>query len=487
VRPTRWSGPADHLGPREPRRADPIEPARTPAARDAERLQRSVGGWRALARSAGATLLARVCVLALGVGFLVLLTRFLSLSEYGDYVYLVSLATLFAVAADGGVAAAVGPPVARGEHSARQAMVLALPIAAVTAVLSTAALITFAALTDDQRLNGLSLVVASVFVFLTPLLSLVLCLLRCTGRALVEGLVLATSAAAYAGAGVAAASRGHGVDVLLTLFLGQQMVALVLGGLVLRPSLRRVAGEPPAPPGSRRSLLQTSLVVMLGIVVMAICARLSLLVIARTGTADETGMLAAATRISEVGIMLGMTAGMALLPAIAHISVVRRARARRIVGWSAVSVLLASAAVGGGLAANADGVFATVFGSEYADAATAGALLAVGLPVFVLGPLMLGVLHALGEIRWRLASYAASVLIAIVGAVILVPGGGTAGAALSTLLAFVGLTAVATVGWLVHEGLAGSPGSLPRARRLSVRNAPGLLRSTPAVSRRGRP
>jgi hypothetical protein len=79
------------------------------------------------------------------------------------------------------------------------------------------------------------------------------------------------------------------------------------------------------------------------------------------------------------------------------------------------------------------------------------------------------------------------VLIAIVGAVILVPGGGTAGAALSTLLAFVGLTAAAAVGWLVHEGLAGSPGSLARARRLCVHNAPGLLRSTPAVSRRGRP
>lgn len=411
---------------------------------DAVRLERVIAGGGAIARSAGLTFGARVGSRTLSVLFLVVLTRFVSVEEYGDYAYLVGLAITFVVLSDSGVSLVLGREVARGERSAGEAVRLALPV--VVGAYGVASLLVLAVglATFPERLRGVALLATAGFVLAGGVFAFFSTLLRSTGRSAAEAALLLGTVGSFVVAGGAAAAAGAGVGALIALFLAKEVIGIAVALVLLTPSLAH-GSLSDAGKRARRAVLRAGLVLALGNVLMAGYSRVSLLVLANLEAAKETGIFAAASRIADVGIMLGSVVGFSLLPALARLSATAPGRARRLLVWTVACAAALSLLAAAATALLAPELVTLVFGERYASAAPAARILALGLPLFVLGPLLVGGLAALGE-GWALVhAHLAGALIAAPSALLLIPAAGVEGAALSMVLAYAGVTAVAAL------------------------------------------
>jgi O-antigen/teichoic acid export membrane protein len=194
------------------------------------------------------------------------------------------------------------------------------------------------------------------------------------------------------------------------------------------------AGAAPAmPPGALRVLLRRALPFGLLMLGFALFYRIDMVMLEWLAAPGELGRYAAAYRFLDAVIALAAALGGPLFPRLSSLAVAAPGEARRLleVGWRPLLAL--GLPLTAGTVLLADDLVALLFGAEFAGAAPLLRLLILGtLPLFWASVAN----HALiaADRVWPLVGvYAISALVNVAGNLLLIPGGGAAGAAVATL------------------------------------------------------
>jgi O-antigen/teichoic acid export membrane protein len=200
-------------------------------------------------------------------------------------------------------------------------------------------------------------------------------------------------------------------------------------------------------------------------IALVLLMRLPLAVLGNTGTDEEIALFSAAQRFGDAAILLATTSGFALLPGIAYLASAEPARARGLLRRA----LITAAAVGAALALvalpTAEPVMRVLFGPDFADGANLLRIVAAGMPGYaLLGVAWYALVAFHGEARLLLVGLA-SLPVAVLLCVVLVPNGaeGAAWTYVASLCLTAGLTLLALErqlrGSYIVEGVPAPPRS----------------------------
>lgn len=403
---------------------------------------------------AGPTVASRMGARIGTIVFLVVVSRWLDVQDYGDYSYLIGLALTVTVLADSGVSLVLGREVAAERVSAVEAVRAGLPIVAAVNGVAGVAVVVVGRLALGDSLNGIPVLGLGAFVALSGTFALVANVLRSQGGARDEAAIQLCITSGYAAVGIAVVVSGLGVGALMLCFAGKEIVGAA--ACAWRIKGWRGAGRPSARASwSPRTLLRQGLVLTAVNALFVGYARIALLVVANMDGSRETAMYGAASRFAELGMLLGSTVGFALMPALTReLGRTALVTARRV----AFGLFATGAILGASAFPFAGEIVPLVFGEAYADAVAPARVLLIGMPALLLAPYLSYTVFALHRrpvmVRMNVIGFG----VAAVCVVPLVGAWGALGAAIATVCAFTAAAAVGVRGLLGSErGIAKTP------------------------------
>jgi O-antigen/teichoic acid export membrane protein len=409
-----------------------------------------------------ATLVSRLIGKGLSFGFIVILVRQVSQTDFAAYSYLVALALTFSLLSDSGVAVVAGRDVARGDLGLAAAYRGGLNTVMGAGVIGALAVGAFGVVAPGPGIPPMALVFTAAFVLVSNVSNFQCDLLRGAGRLGLEGALQIVGGVLFVAVGTTIVVLGWGLVALMAAFTLKELLMVGIIQLAL-PSPRSA----PHTPGLGRSLLRIGIIMSAATTCLAILARLSLIVLSNVAPARETAHYAAAFRFGEIALMVCHTLGLGLLPYMSRrYAVDRKAGAR-------LALRLTALAVGACLLVTPLLVLITptvvtfVFGAEYAGAGVSAEILVGMLPILMLLILTWNALLADRRERSVLVAAIAGLAAAGASSTWIVAEGSGRSAALSALVSFAAVAVVCT--W-----------SLLRASAGGRRSAPPRLTSAPA-------
>jgi O-antigen/teichoic acid export membrane protein len=167
-----------------------------------------------------------------------------------------------------------------------------------------------------------------------------------------------------------------------------------------------------------------------------------LLLLANTSSATDVAQFAAPFRLADAALFLSIAAGFALLPGLAHVGETERPRALRLIRRSLGAAVVLALATSAALVPLAAELVSRLFGTRFESAAEPARVLVAGLAVYAVVGIGWYSLLALGRERFLLLLALGSAATSVVASAVLVPSGGSGGAA----VAYVGSLAVLALG-----------------------------------------
>jgi O-antigen/teichoic acid export membrane protein len=382
-----------------------------------------------IGRNVSALVAAQIATKAINLFVSVALVRWLGVDELGRYAYVLAFCFPFGALADFGLATLAIRDASRAPTQAPHVIAAARSTALTLACASSAAMVGLAlllghdgALTTAIGLGGLASIVSAL-----TMPSLVLL----TARERMDRLSLHRVAGATLSSAITVAvlAAGGGVVALLA----GALAASIVMSLFARVLTGDAGAAPAMPPGALRVLLRRALPFGLLMLGFALFYRIDMVMLEWLAAPGELGRYAAAYRFLDAVIALAAALGGPLFPRLSSLAVAAPGEARRLleVGWRPLLAL--GLPLTAGTVLLADDLVALLFGAEFAGAAPLLRLLILGtLPLFWASVAN----HALiaADRVWPLVGvYAISALVNVAGNLLLIPGGGAAGAAVATL------------------------------------------------------
>ena len=422
------------------------------------------GRRRRLALPVGAGALATMCSRLVGkglsFGFIVILVREVSTTDFASYSYLVALALTFSLLSDSGVSVVAGRDVARGDLGLAAAYRGGLTTVMGAGVVGALAVAAFGAVASGPGIPPLALVFTAAFVLVANVANFQCDLLRGAGRLGLEGALQIVGGVLFVVTGTVIVMSGLGLVALMAAFTIKELIMVGIVQLAL-PSPRSA----PHMPGLGRSLLRVGILMSIATTCLAILARTSLIVLSNVAPAAVTAHYAAAFRFGEIALMVCHTLGLGLLPYMSRRYAVDRAAGARF------SLRVIAVCVGGALLVTPLLVLVTptvvtfVFGAEYAGASVPAEILVGMLPILMLLILSWNALLADRRERSVLVASLAGVVAAGASATWIVSQADGRAAALSALVSFAAVAAVCTwsLFWTSASGRRSAPPRLSTA------------------------
>ena len=401
-----------------------------------------------------ATMCSRLIGKGLSFGFIVILVREVSQTDFASYSYLVALALTFSLLSDSGVSVIAGRDVARGDLGLAAAYRGGLTTVMGAGVLGALAVAAFGAVASGPGIPPLALVFTAAFVLVANVGNFQCDLLRGAGRLGLEGALQIVGGVLFVVTGTVIVVSGLGLVALMAAFTLKELVMLCIVQLAL-PSPRSA----PPMPGLGRSLLRVGILMSIATTCLAILARTSLIVLSNVASARETAHYAAAFRFGEIALMVCHTLGLGLLPYMSKRYAVDRTEGARL------ALRLTAVCVGAALLVTPLLVLVTptvvtfVFGSEYAGATVPAEILVGMLPILMLLILTWNALLADRRERPVLVAAIAGVVAAGGSALWIVHQGTGRAAAFSAVASFAAVALVCT--WSLFRASAGGKRSAP--------------------------
>lgn len=406
---------------------------------------------RSLLSASSLTVVSRACARLAQIAFVLVAARLLTIQEFAEYSYLLALAITFSMLADTGVALAAAREISNGTDALRRAFWSAQPLVAAGMVFAAAAVLVFGLVDSGPGTSGWPLVLVTAFVAANTLFNFWATMLRSVGRFRTEALLQTAGAAVFIGAAVGLLEAGQGLTAVLAVLCAKEIgSAMIAFGL-----LRREVGAPMWPGSAPvKRLLRIGVVLGLASSCLALAARIPLIVLGNTGSADQLAWLSAPQRITDAALVIGLTVGYALLPGISYLAGEEGERARRLINRTLWLLGSTSGAVGvlGVLFAHASVV--ALFGMHLEPATAAARVLFAAVPACVLLGVAWFALVALGGVRHVLVVGIVGVVCSAVLAAVLVGPGHDGGAAwaYTVSLTAMAVTAVGLIRGRLGDG-----------------------------------
>jgi O-antigen/teichoic acid export membrane protein len=360
------------------------------------RLARVTASDRTLLLKSSLTIASRVASKTAQLAWFVVAARLLSVDEFAQYGYVVSLALTFCVLGDAGVGTVVGREIASGHSAPGHAFWSAVPLVALVGCLVTVLFAGLLLIGSGPGVDAGSIAAAAAFILANRAFDLSSTSLRALGRIEFEaGLQLANAVLFVTLATVIAASGGTVTLVLLAL-AGKELASAAVAGVAIRRDVGHYVHVP-----LRRSLgmLASGLFMALASFGLSATTRVPLVVLGNLGSAAQVAYYSAAVRFADTAVTLSVTVGYGLLPGLANIQGRDLGRALRLV-WRTLGTLAAVAAVVAvPLVLLRHQLAELTFGASFRPAGDPLGVFFSGLPVFAVTGVAWFALLALGRER----------------------------------------------------------------------------------------
>ena len=330
---------------------------------------RATGGVAAMV---AARLVARV----LSVGLVVVLARRLSPESFAAYSYLLALAVAVSAVMDPGVGVTAGREVSSGRLDVAAAYRNGVVAVACAGSLAVAATLAVGVLDSGPGSSGWPLVFITLFIGVNALFNFQTGLLRGAGRLGLEAGLQVGASLGLVAAALVAVALGGGLTAVMGSFAAVESGVVLLTQAFLPPPW--AAGRVP---GLAWHLVRSGLLVSLGVAVLAVLTRVSLITASNAWPARDAADFAVAYRFAETGLLVAQALALAVLPQLAA----RFAASPAFGNARGVRVLLT--ALGAAVVCGALGVLLApdivtlAFGERYRAAGAASQLLVAMLPV----------------------------------------------------------------------------------------------------------
>jgi O-antigen/teichoic acid export membrane protein len=424
---------------------------------------------RSIAANSAALAVAQALVKALGFAVVFVLTRSVSVEEYGRYAFAIAFAALFLPLADTGADFHATRMVSRNPGRADE--YLGASLALKTAILPLLALASLSvAWATGHRGETLLLVAFAVFGgWLMVMCGSYLSVLRAMRRMDYEAyFLIAVRVAAFVLALVVLAT-GRGVlavgavQVVATA-LGVPLVMFYAARLGIAPRRANLVAL-------GRELLAGGIPFAATAVLVMVYFRIDMVMVSGMRGERSAGLYGAGTNVMFAALLASQVLVSALFPVIARNRSLADPEARAVARRAFTLSLLMSLPFAVGACVVPGPVLSLLYGAEYAAAARAFTLLMLTLPVLFVTNLVGNCLGAVGRQRAVLAIAGVNVLLNVGLNLVLIPRMDYAGAALATLLTeLCGLAMFATV-------LRGDLGAM-----IDVRQVGALLAANAALA-----
>ena len=423
------------------------------------RLAALTASDRSLVSRSSLTLVSRVLSKATQLLWLVLAARLLSVDEFAQYGYVLSVALTFCVLGDAGVAPIVGREIASGAMSPAAAYWSALPLVGVIGAVVSVLFGLFLLLSSGPGVTLPSVLAGSVFILANRAFDLNGTSLRAIGRIEFDAVLQVSNAVLFLVLASGAALAGAGVATVLAALAVKDLASAVVAGVAIRPEVgpyRRM------PFRGAVGLLRPGVIISAASFGLAVCVRAPLVVLGNVGTRSEVAYFAAAARFADTAILLSVTAGSGLMPGLAHIAASDSVRVRRLIRHGLLLLAAAGLLIAIPLVLFGGVIATTVFGANFGASARPLRILGAAMPVFAVTGLAWYSLLILRLERVILLGTVVGLAASVTLALELTRAHGSTGAA----LAYVG--GVAALALVLITGVVLRLGSLGRRRSVSV-------------------
>ena len=319
---------------------------------------------------------ARLAARAFSIVLVIVLARHLSPESFAAYSYLIALAVALAAVMDPGVGVTAGREVSSGALALATAYrngALAVSLGALLAAGTTAAV---GLLDSGPGSSGWPLVFITMFIGVNALFNFQTGLLRGAGRLGLEAGLQVGASLGLVAAALVAVALGGGLTAVMGSFAAVESGVVLLTQAFLPPAW--AAGRVP---GLAWHLVRSGLLVSLGVTVLAVLTRVSLITASNAWPARDAADFAVAYRFAETGLLLAQALALAVLPQLgAHFAAspaFGNARGVRVL-LTALGAAVVCGALGVLLAPD---IVTLAFGERYRAAGAASQLLVAMLPV----------------------------------------------------------------------------------------------------------
>lgn len=434
----------------------PGEPGAAQDVRGPRRLAAIAASDRTLLSRSSLTLASRVAAKATQLLWLVLAARLLSVAEFAQYGYVVSVALTFCVLGDVGVGTVVAREIGSGRMRPSDAYWVAVPLVTSTGLLVAVAFVAFLAVGSGPGVTVASVGAGAAFVLANRAFDLNATSLRALGRIEFEAGLQLANAFLFVVLASGVAVAGGGVALVLAVLAAKELASAAVAAVAMREEVGayvRVALRSTLP------LLRPGLVVSLSSFGLAVCIRTPLVVLGNVGAPAQVAYFAAAGRFADTAVMLSVTAGAALMPGLAYVEATDAGRARRLIRRGVLVAGAAGVIVAVPLVLLRDTIARIAFGDSFAQAGPPLGILFAGLGLFAVTGVAWFALLALRRERIVLLGAWTGVATSVALALALISRHGTTGAAVS----YVG--GVGALALVLVLGLAWARRLQPRASR----------------------
>ncbi|MEA2481095.1 MAG: hypothetical protein QOJ07_3017 [Thermoleophilaceae bacterium] len=407
-------------------------------------------------RGALAAIASRVGARVLGLGFIVVLAREGSTTEFAAYSYLLAIAATAGLVADLGVALIAGREVARGHVDVATAYRAGAFAVAATSVIAATAAGLFGLVDNGPGTGGWPLFWLTIFLLTNGLFNFQAELLRASGRPWVEAGLQTLVSALWLASGTTIVALGLGFSALMAAFALKQLIVMALAQRWLPLPWH---GTPS--PELWKLFIRRGLWLSAATTFLAIVLRFAPVVLGNVGSTEQLAVYSVATRFLDISVMVCQTAGFGLLPSMSQRSADNPAAARAFMRRAQAIGVGAALVVTPLVVLVMPTVVTAIFGQRYAAAGGVAQVL-VGLQPLLIG-LYLAWYALVAQQRERAVTVAAAVgsVAALAGAAWVIYRKDAYAAAEATAFGLA-VTAVAATGLLVF----GRP-ALRRAPRLA--------------------
>jgi O-antigen/teichoic acid export membrane protein len=274
-------------------------------------------------RGAVAAIASRVGARMLGLGFIVVLAREGSTTEFAAYSYLLAIAATASLLADLGVALIAGREVARGHVEVATAYRAGAFAVTATSLFAAVGSGLFGLVDNGPGTAGWPLFWLTLFLLTNGLFNFQTELLRASGRPWVEAGLQTVLSALWLASGTTIVALGLSFSTLMAAFALKQIVVMAAAQRWLPLPWH---GAPS--PDLWKLFIRRGLWLSAATTFLAIVLRIAPVILGNVGTTEELAVYSVATRFLEISVMVCQTAGFGLLPSMSQRSAEDPAAAR---------------------------------------------------------------------------------------------------------------------------------------------------------------
>ena len=355
-----------------------------------------VGAARAVARNTTVQVVADTAGKLISLAFYVVLGRELGPDGFGVFAFGLSLALLVITPAGFGIDTIVAREIARDREAMHRLVWNALAMKAVFGALAVGLTVVIGVLAGHGRSAVIVVAILAVSAFIELMAKTLYSVFLGLEDMRPPSAALLIQRTASALGGIGALLAGAGVVTVAALYLGGVVVAFAW-------TARRVAAR--AHPRrwfnatSARSLLLTSMPSGINVLLSTVLFRVDTLILALFKGTAAVGLYGAAYRLLESTLVLSYAVAVAMLPTLSRLSRASVPSVAEAYAGGAKVIATTLTPIGCTFALFAEPLIETIYGAEYAPAATALRLLGGAATLYGFSHLALYVLIAQGRQR----------------------------------------------------------------------------------------